>query len=333
MGQVTQQRTDQPLVSIVTPFFNTDEFLEECIASILLQSYTNWEYILVNNCSNDNSREIAEKYARADDRIVLIDNEELLNQVDNYNKSLTHISPVSKYCKIVQADDWIFPECLSRMVEVGEAFPSTSIVGAYSQVGDNVYLSGLPYPSTCQPGGVPCRKFLLDGVYVFGTPTSVMFRSNTVREKVPFFATDSPVEDAEICLELLKDSDFGFVHQVLTYTRTDNESITKEWKTYNPMLLTEVLCCRKFGRSYLSDAEYLVRMGSLERQYWRFLGESVLRRNNRDFWSFHERGLQSISESFMGWRKFIYTVAAFLDLCLNPKSTIERLMAMSSRPK
>lgn len=330
-GHIGNDRVHQPLVSIVTPFYNTAEYLAECIESVLKQTYSNWEYVLVNNCSEDSGREIAERYARSDDRITLIDNEKLLNQVDNYNKSVTHISTASEFCKIVQADDWIFPDCIEKMVEVGESHPTTEIIGAYAQVGDNVYLAGLPYPSTCQPGSVPCRKMLLEDVYVFGTPTSVMFRSRLVREKVPFFATDSPVEDAEICFELLQDGDFGFVHQVLTFTRTDNESITMGWGAFNPMLLTALLCCRKFGKMYLDEDEYSQRMAQLEKEYWRYLGESVLRRHGRDFWEFHGSGLRSIDETFSGWRKLRHTIAAFVDLALNPKSTIERLLNTSPR--
>jgi glycosyltransferase involved in cell wall biosynthesis len=322
---------DRPLVSVVTPFYNTDEYLEECIESILAQSYSNWEYVLVNNCSDDKSRDIASRFAKSDERILLVDNEGFLGQVDNYNESLRHISPDSKYCKIVQADDWIFRECIERMVEIGEEHPSTVIIGAYGMFGDHVYLTGLPYPSHCSPGSVPCRKLLMDRTYVFGSPTSIMFRSDLVRNRNPFFSIDSPVEDAEICFDLLRNGDFGFVHQVLTFTRTENDSITKGWQTYNPMLLTELLCCRKFGKDYLTEHEYAARMRSLESEYWRFLGESVLRRRDEDFWDFHRSGMLSIGESFVGRRKVGYALLALADLLLNPKLTIERLVSFSKR--
>jgi hypothetical protein len=44
-----------------------------------------------------------------------------LSQVQNYNFALSRISPDSKYCKMVQADDWLFPDCVRSMVEVAEA--------------------------------------------------------------------------------------------------------------------------------------------------------------------------------------------------------------------
>jgi cellulose synthase/poly-beta-1,6-N-acetylglucosamine synthase-like glycosyltransferase len=52
-----------PFVSVVTPFYNTREFLAECIESVLIQTYQNWEYILVDNWSTDGSSQVAEEYA------------------------------------------------------------------------------------------------------------------------------------------------------------------------------------------------------------------------------------------------------------------------------
>src|SRR5258708_32283098 len=104
-------RVSPPLVSVVTPFHNTAAFLAQCIESVLRQSYTQFEYILVDNCSTDGSGDIAETYARRDSRIRLIRRTELLSQVQNYNAAIAEISDETKYCKIVQADDYIFPDC------------------------------------------------------------------------------------------------------------------------------------------------------------------------------------------------------------------------------
>ena len=59
----------QPLVSVVTPVYNEEKNLAECIESVLAQTYPNWEYVIVNNCSTDRSLQIAESYAAQDKRI------------------------------------------------------------------------------------------------------------------------------------------------------------------------------------------------------------------------------------------------------------------------
>src|SRR5467141_2794214 len=75
----------EPFVSVVTPFYNTAAYLPQCIESVLGQSYRNFEYVLVDNCSSDDSLAIATKYAAADSRIRIVNNSEFLGQVANYN--------------------------------------------------------------------------------------------------------------------------------------------------------------------------------------------------------------------------------------------------------
>ena len=64
----------QSLISIITPFKNTAAYLEDCINSILKQSYTNWELLIVDDHSTDNSYKIVETFAANDSRIQLFKN-------------------------------------------------------------------------------------------------------------------------------------------------------------------------------------------------------------------------------------------------------------------
>jgi len=57
------------LVSIITPFYNSSKFIEECVNSILLQSYSNWELLIVDDCSDDNSKELLLNLEKKDERI------------------------------------------------------------------------------------------------------------------------------------------------------------------------------------------------------------------------------------------------------------------------
>ncbi len=294
-----------PFVSVVTPFYNTREFLSECIESVLRQTYENWEYILVDNCSTDGSSQIAASYAsRFPDKVRLIHTESFLSQVQNYNFALSCISAGSKYCKMVQADDWIFPDCVRAMVEVADAHPSIGIVSAYELEGDYVNLDGLPYPSTTLPGRQAGRYYFLKGIYLFGSPTSILMRSELIRSRRPFFEESRwPFEDAHTCFDLLKTCDFGFVHQVLTRTRRDNECIITPMISFNFKELMRLTFLVVHGSFYLSAEEYTRCLKEAERHYFLYLAKRAcaLHSASAEFWNFHRSNLAAINY-YLDWR-------------------------------
>src|SRR5215470_1561022 len=110
----------QPLVAVLTPMYNGERVLAECIRSVLAQTYSNFEYTIVNNCSTDRTLEIAESFAKQDARIRIHDNSEFLSVVDNHNNGFSLIPDRAKYCKVVGADDRLFPSCIAEMVKVAE---------------------------------------------------------------------------------------------------------------------------------------------------------------------------------------------------------------------
>lgn len=298
---------DAPLVSVVTPFYNTVKFLPECIESVLRQTYENWDYVLVDNRSTDGSGEIADQYAsRFPGRIRVVHADTFRNQVQNYNFALTCISPDSRYCKMVQADDWIFPECLKSMVEVAERHPSVGIVAAY-QLEDEIRLDGLPYPSLYVPGRDASRLFFLKGKYVFGSPTSSLLRSQAVRSRSPFYDERyAPFEDGHVCFDLLRTWDFGFIHQVLSYSRYDNGGMMSRLRQFDlgPFLRLTFLVAH--GKDYLSREEYHHYLKRAEREYFLFLTKCACARHRetREFWDFHRRGLASINYAF-DWKRLV----------------------------
>lgn len=217
--------TQDPMVSIVTPVYNEEEYLAECIESVLAQTYRNWELTIVNNCSTDRSLEIAHRYAIKDSRIRIHENKRFLNMIANHNLALRQISPASKYCKVVLGDDWIFAGCLEKMVAVAEAYPSVGVVSAHQQFGQQVRITGLPYGKRLVAGTEACRQFLLDKLLLFGSPTSVLYRADLVRTRNPFYLETDMFADFEVCFALLAKSDLGFVHELLTFSRPRAASV------------------------------------------------------------------------------------------------------------
>jgi glycosyltransferase involved in cell wall biosynthesis len=285
---------EQPFVSIVTPLYDTEKYVGECIQSILAQTYRNWEYVIVNNFSTDKSLEIAQQYSQKDSRIRIHNNAKFLNQLENWNHSLRQISVKSKYCKIVHADDWLFPECIARMVEVAETKPSVGIVGAYRLDEDKINLSGLPYKKRIFSGRDICRKTLLGDLYVFGSPSSLLLRYDFIRSRDKFYSESSIHADKEVCFEILKNADFGFVHQVLTFTRRHNDSITSINRNLNTHKLGKIKVLKKYGAIFLSDKEYEVRLNKMIDNYHRFLARRIFEFKNKEFWDYHRKGLKEI---------------------------------------
>ncbi len=323
----------QPLVSVVTPVYNEEKNIAECIESLLDQTYRNWECIIANNCSTDNSGRIAREYAARDARIRVEDNPQFLRAVANYNNALRRISPVSKYCKIVFADDWIFPECLERMVGVAEECPSVGIVGAYGLQGRQVMWAGLPYPSRRVPGREVCRKLFLEDLYIFGTATSLLFRADLVRNRDPFYNESNLHCDSETCLALLKTVDFGFVHQVLTFTRVRENSLFAFSTEMNTFIAGRLHDLVTHGPDCLGPEEFEGCLNRKLDEYYGFLARSLFRHRSKKFWEYHKGKLTEVGVGFSRVRMARAVLSKLISAALNPKLVIENRRKGLNSPK
>ena len=94
----------EPLISIIVPIYRVEEYLDKCLSSIINQTYKNLEIILVNDGSDDNSIKIAKKYAKKDERIKIIEE-------DNKGLSCARNTGINastgKYITFVDSDDFI----------------------------------------------------------------------------------------------------------------------------------------------------------------------------------------------------------------------------------
>jgi glycosyltransferase involved in cell wall biosynthesis len=315
-------------VSVVTPFYNTAAYLAECIESVLAQSHGDFEYILVDNHSDDGGSDIAAGYAARDRRLRVVRPPQFLDQVPNYNFALRQIASDTRYCKIVQADDAIFPYCLADMVALAQAHPSIGVVSAYRMFGAEVQPSGFAHTRTFLSGREACRVVLKEGIYLFGSPSTVMFRADLVRGRDPFYAEGRLFEDAEVCFELLAEHDFGFVHQVLSFTRTENDSLWRGMGAYNGWLLARRNLLAQYGRRFLEPPEFDELWRQRERHYRRFLAEAWLERRDDGFWSFHQKGLATVGDAIDRKALMRDVARAAIRAALSPA----RLRALLRRP-
>lgn len=313
-----------PRVSVITPVYNGQEHLAACIESVLAQTYSNFEYIIINNCSSDQTLDIANRYAGRDSRIQVISNPTLLNVVDSHNRAFSVAPPDSKYIKIVGADDWLFPNCLSEMVRLAEAYPTVGMVTSYVLVGSKIAWDGIPFPSTFVKGRDICRMRLLDQVFVFGGPSASLLRTSAVKEHLPFYTVGNYHGDNDAYLRLLQRYDFSFSHQVLSYIRRDEDSRTTHYlESFNSFILMIVEELVRFGPVFLSDSELEGRLKEATDNYYRFLATALFEFRSRKFWHAHIERLESLGKPLDYAKLGRFAFFRFLDLVLNPKRMIE----------
>jgi glycosyltransferase involved in cell wall biosynthesis len=298
--------------------------VRESIESILAQSYQNWEYTIVNNCSTDNSLAIAQSYAAKDPRIRVHTNQQHVDLVHNHNIAFGMISSESKYCKVVEADDWIFPDCITQMVKVAEAHPSVGIVGSYALHDTNVICDGLAYPSTVTSGRELCRRILLGFPFPLGCPTWILFRSDLVRARRPFYEWTHLFTDIEACFAVLQDTDFGFVHEVLTYSRIHAQTATSSVaEMLNTYALSRLALLSRYGPNHLEAKEYEACLKKHLQQYYTFLGSSFLLRREKVFWNYHMKGMSEFGYPLSRTRVLKAAIQTAMGMLFNPINTLE----------
>ena len=317
-------QTVQPLVSVVIPVYNGAQFIELAVRSVLVQTYKRFDLTIVNNCSKDRTLEIAQGLAAEDPRIRVHDNSRFLNVVENHNMAFSMVSEEAKYVKILGADDLLFPPCLEELVRVAETYPTVGMVTSYVLNGPRVGFDGLPYPSPFTSGREICRLRLLGSVKVFGGPSSSLIRASIVRARVPFYNPLNYHGDNEAYLELLREHDFGFVHQVLSYNRRGEDSRTTAYldrvESAPAADLDEIT---KFGPVYLTPAELRQRQREVTRRYYQFLARNVFEFRGREFWDYHRRHVKALGYPINYVRLAGVASLRLLDMILNPKRTVE----------
>jgi glycosyltransferase involved in cell wall biosynthesis len=320
--------TKGPLVSVVTPVYNGEDFLAECIESVLNQTYENFEYVIVNNCSKDRTLEIARDYASKDSRIRVHDNKEFVGVIANHNLAFSLISLAARYCKVVSGDDFIFPECLARMVDLGDANPSLGIIGCYQLSEDRIRWGGFRYPKAVISGREMCRKIFIEGdpEFGFGSPTSLLYRADLVRDDQGFYPNPSPHSDTSACFKALQSSSFGFVYQVLSFERIHTETQTHKSKKidrYSSAYLSDLIT---YGPYYLSDEELSRYVKKALKSYRRQLGINyVSGSGGKEYWEYHEGRLKELGFPVTRLQLISSAVVAILDEMVNPGRAIGKV--------
>jgi hypothetical protein len=244
---------------------------------------------------------------------------------------MLQISSESKYCKVIHADDWLFPECLAQMVDIVEANPTVGIVGSYRLDETWVNCDGLRYPSTVVSGQDICRSTLRREIFVFGSPTTLLIRSDIVRKRKPFYNELFVHSDTEACYDILQNCDFGFVHQVLSYTRRHNESQTTFAKKHLTNLLEYQAMLKKYGPVLFNNEEYSKLLKRETKMYYRILARNILQLRDFELWDYHMNGLRKLGHKLSPVRFLTAVLLVTIDKLLNPKRTVRDMIISSTK--
>jgi len=215
----------QPLISIGIPFYNSENFLEDAINSVVNQIYTNWELFLVDDGSNDSSLKIAKSFKENDNRIHVIS--------DGNNKGLparlNQLSQLAtgKYYARMDADDMMHPERLAIQVAYLLENKEVDLLGSGLIAIDNDNnITGIRKGSFMQ--NFTLKQVLTTTWCVHPTITgkSEWFKNNPYDERM------KRAQDYELWIRTVEKSNFvRLENPLLFYREASTPSLTKYFKS------------------------------------------------------------------------------------------------------
>lgn len=296
-----------PKVAIVTPVYNGAAFLAEAIESVLAQSYGDWEHVIADNGSTDETFAVAQRYAARDPRIRALRTLPHLPIMDNWNRAFGLVSESAAYVKELHADDLLMPNCLAEMVALMERRPGAGMVGSYALYDAAVSNVGVPVGQELIAGHEVIRRTVLGEWWLFGAPSNVMLRHSVLRDMGPEIY-DRTLRHADIDLwyRILDRHDFGFVHQVLSCERTHDESQTNTFTArYSTIALEHFGLLRRYGPRVLDKASFARAHQRQLSDYRRRVARRLCGGGGRDYWRY-----QNAQLALFGYRLGIGDVAA-----------------------
>jgi len=177
------------LVSVLLTTYNREDYVAQAIESILVSTYTNFELIIVDDNSSDNTLSIAKKYQAQDERMKVYVNDKNLGDYPNRNKAASLAK--GKYLKYVDSDDYIYPNGLEIMVRSMEQFPEAGF-GLCSLKPD----PERPFPYMLYPKEAYEYHFFGPGLFHKGPLTAIFLKS--AFDKLGGFKEERMISDTDM---------------------------------------------------------------------------------------------------------------------------------------
>ncbi len=214
-----------PMISVVMPVYNGEKYLREAIESILNQTYKDFEFIILNDGSTDNTEEIILSYE--DPRIVYIKNDKNLQIVETLNRGISLAK--GKYIARMDADDISLPERFACQVEILEKSDEIIICGSYAET----------FGEECQTSiwKMPLTHPEIETTLLFHTAfihPSVMMRANVIKENnLKYESIYEGVEDYALWMKMVQYGQMYNIPKPLLRYRIVANSITRTLEKAN----------------------------------------------------------------------------------------------------
>lgn len=192
-----------PKVSVIMPSYNASSYLEAAVHSLFGQSFTDWELLLVDDCSKDNSPEIAKAFEKKDKRIRFIQKESNSGSADTRNTGIRNAN--GEYIAFLDSDDLWDSEFLSSMVAHMQKFNSPFSFASYRIIDEE----GTEF---CEPFLVADKKYSYRDILLYNRVglLTAMYHVPTVGKKYFDPSLKSLRDDYALWLDILKDSKFAY---------------------------------------------------------------------------------------------------------------------------
>lgn len=250
-----------PLVSIITPTYNHDKYIAECIQSVLSQTYSNWEMIIVDDSSTDSTLFIAKEIALTDSRIKVFtqENKGIFQLSETYNFALSEAT--GKYVAVLEGDDVWFPEKLALQVESLESNQETVLswgqaIGSSFDLKKDINLLPIIKYDSAVFNNNPVKSALKVLAFTNHIPALTVFVRKSVLLKIGGFnqCFGLPLVDLPTWHQLAIEGSFTYIDKPLGRWRITTNQATK---TYNIEMIKGVqklaIQLYKNNRLFLDD--------------------------------------------------------------------------------
>ncbi len=222
-----------PAVSIITPTYCHEKFISQCIESVLAQSEADWELIIVDDGSPDNTVQIASTYADPRIQIIRLKNRGIASLSETYNIALK--ASTSPVIAILEGDDFWPPDKLEIQLPDFEDPDLDLSTGFFIACKENRDLSSM-HPQSLppkealvnEPKGSACLAMMDPRYLTFSFPVSTLIRK-TALEAIGGFQQPEylPLVDFPTFLNLGLQGKWKFHYRILGFWRRHGESVTK----------------------------------------------------------------------------------------------------------